>query len=295
MEVLQATGETVRPRLMELLETTKPRIGAMVVLTTLVGYTMASNGPLDPVRLVMTLVGTALSAAGSCALNQYLERDLDRKMQRTRNRPIPAGRVSAEDVRLFGILLSASGVVLLASQVNTLTAILSASSVLGYIFVYTPLKRVTPLNTVVGAVAGGLPPVLGWTAAVGDWGLGASLLFCVQFLWQLPHFMAIAILYRDDYAAGGFQMLPVVEKNPRRIAGKIIGYTWLLVLSTFLPVITGMAGSAYAVAAMVLGGAFLYQAVLTSLMQTRENATRLLLASLIYLPVLFLVMIADKM
>lgn len=295
MEVLQATGEAVRPRFADLFETTKPRIGAMVVLTTLVGYMMAGAGAFDPARLLMTLIGTALSAAGSCSLNQYLERNLDGKMQRTRNRPIPSGRVTAEEVRLFGILLSVSGVVLLASQVNTLTALLSASSVLGYIFVYTPLKRVTPVNTLVGAVAGALPPVIGWTGAAGQWDLGATLLFCVQFLWQLPHFMAIAILYRDDYAAGGFRMLPVVETNPRRIAGKIIGYTWLLVLSTLLPVITGMAGSAYAVAAMVLGGAFLYQGVLTSLVMTRENATRLLLASLIYLPVLFLVMIADRL
>ncbi len=284
-------------------ELTKPRLNFLVLVTTLVGYDMAAHGRADWGRLVPTLVGTALTAAGASVLNQVIEREPDKLMPRTRNRPLPAGRVSPAEGTAYGVVLGLAGIALLALAVNGLTAALGAFTLLSYIAVYTPLKRVTTLNTVVGAVPGAVPPVMGWTAVHGTLhDPHAALLFCqaavlffILFLWQMPHFLAIATLYRRDYAAGGFKMLPVVDESLAVTGRQMVLYAAALIPVTLLPTVLGMTGLVYFPIAFVLGMGYLSFGVAAAATRERADARKLFFASIIYLPVLLAVMTTDKL
>jgi len=263
---------------------TKPRITLMVVLTSLFGFYLASSGPVDGVLLANLLVGTALSCAGAGALNMAMERRADGAMHRTRNRPIPSGRVPMGTAISFGGILATAGVALLAVKVNALTAGLSAATLVLYLLVYTPLKSRTSLCTVIGAIPGALPPVMGWAAARGSLDAGAWALFGVLFFWQLPHFLAIAWMYREDYARAGYPMLPVVDPEGGSTARQVVLQTLALVVISLAPVGLGIAGGAYLAGASALGFAFLAFGLAFALVRSRERARRLFLASLAYLP-----------
>jgi protoheme IX farnesyltransferase len=296
-ESVVATTAAAPSRAVDFYELTKPRMNFLVVVTTLVGYFMANHGEdgANWLRLMHTLLGTALTAAGASVLNQLIERDYDKRMPRTRNRPLPAGRVAPPEALLYGVTLGAIGVVYLAAFVNGLTATLGAITLLGYIFVYTPMKRHTTLNTVIGAIPGAIPPVMGFTAVNNAITPGAIALFCILFFWQMPHFLAIAILYRDDYAAGGFKMLPVVDRDLSITSRQIVLYAVALIPVTLMPTVIGIAGSAYFTAAMLLGLAFLSFAISAAATRTRGDARKLFFASIIYLPVLLAVMMLNKL
>ena len=262
---------------------TKPRITLMVVLTALFGYYLAAP-EIDATRLANLLVGTALSCAGAGVLNMAMERRADGLMERTRRRPIPAGRIPLGTAVSFGGILATAGVALLAAKVNALTAGLSAATIALYLFAYTPLKSRTSLCTVIGAIPGALPPVMGWTAATGSLAPGAWALFGVLFFWQLPHFLAIAWLYREDYARAGYPMLPVVDPEGGSTARQVVLQTLALVLISLAPVSLGLAGGAYLAGAAALGFAFLAFGVAFARVRSRERARRLFFASLAYLP-----------
>ena len=292
-----ATGRAARTpsRVNDYYELTKPRLNFLVLVTTMVGYYMAVRGPADWHRLVPTLVGTWATAAGSAVLNQLVEREHDKLMPRTRNRPLPTGRVSPIEATVLGVALSVAGVALLALAVNGLTAAIGAFTLLSYIAVYTPLKRVTSLNTVVGAVTGALPPVMGWTAVHDRVTPEAAVLFSILFLWQMPHFLAIATMYRRDYAAGGFKMLPVVDESLAVTGRQIVLYGATLIPITLLPTLLRMDGVVYFVAAFLLGMGYLTFGVAAAATRERADARKLFFASIIYLPLLLAVMMTDKM
>lgn len=281
-------------RAADYLALTKPRLTGLVLLTTLAGFHAATRGPLDGGLLLSTLMGTALVAAGAAVLNQYLERDVDALMRRTRRRPLPAGRVAPEEALAFGVLLSAAGLLYLAFAVRMLAALLAALSLGTYLFLYTPMKRTTPLCTLMGGVPGALPPMIGWAAARDALGIEAWLLFVILFLWQQPHFLAIAWLYREDYAAAGLPMLPVVDDGDSTGRQAML-YAAALVPASLLPVIHGQAGAPYVVGALVLGAGFLACGAALAIASSRPAARRLFLASLIYLPTLLAWLALNKL
>lgn len=289
----RAAGE-VRQRLADYAALTKPRITAMVMVTAGVGYYLGAVGGADLVGLVQLLVGTALSAAGASALNQFMERDVDARMVRTRDRPLPAGRLAPGEALALGTALALGGVAYLALTTHPLTAALSALTVASYVAVYTPLKRISTLNTIAGAVPGALPPLGGWVAARGVADLGGVVLFAVLFLWQLPHFLAIAWLYRHEYARAGLQMLPGVDPEGRLTGRQVLVWTAALVPASLMPTAVGVAGAAYFFGALVLGAAFLGFAFRFARTRTSEAARALLLYSVIYLPALMALMAVDK-
>jgi len=272
-------------------ELTKPRITFLVVLSSLAGYWLGT-GALWPGILHVT-VGVALLSGGIAALNQYMERDLDGKMNRTRMRPLPAGRLSPGAALAFGAAISIAAEVYLAVFLNTLTAIFGLVALMTYLFVYTPLKTRTTWCTFIGAFPGALPPLLGWTAARNEVGVEALILFGILFLWQFPHFHAIARLYREDYGRAGIQMLPVVESDGRETARQIVFYTLLLVPVSILPAILHMTGKVYLIGALVLSLAFLYVGISSSRVLSKSSARRLLKASVVYLPLLLALMMLD--
>jgi protoheme IX farnesyltransferase len=276
-------------------ELTKPRMNFLVVLTTLVGFYMAGEARgLDWRRLAVTVIGTALTAAGASVLNQFSERRLDALMPRTRNRPLPAGRVAPIEALGYGIALGVAGVAILATRINTLTALLGAITLLTYVLLYTPLKRFTTLNTVIGAVPGAIPPVMGFTAVHGALSPAAMVVFAILFVWQMPHFLAIAILYRRDYAMAGFKMLPVVDEDLSVTGRQIVLYSTALIPVSLMPVYVNLAGQAYYAIALMLGLAFLSFGVSCAASKTRVDARKLFFASIIYLPALLGVMMLDK-
>ena len=276
-------------------ELTKPRLNFLVLVTTMVGYYMAVRVPGDWVRVIHTLIGTALTAAGASVLNQVIEKDYDKLMPRTQRRPLPDGRISPLHGVLYGCAMGIVGVAYLAWFVNVLTACLGAFTILSYLFVYTPMKRWTSLNTVVGAIAGATPPMMGWTAASGKFGPEAAVLFCILFFWQMPHFLAIAIMYRRDYAAGGFKMLPVLDEDLFVTGRQIVLYNAALIPITLLPTLFGMTDVFYFATALVLGLAYLSFGIICASTRQRIDARRLFFASIIYLPVLFAVMMLNKL
>lgn len=291
-----AAAPPTASRATDFYELTKPRMNFLVLLTTMVGYFMAVRhaSSLEWMRVLHTLAGTALTAAAASVLNQLIERDFDKLMPRTRNRPIPAGRVAPIEAVFYGVALGLTGVLYLAAMVNVLTAVLGAFTLLCYLFVYTPMKRRTTLNTVIGAVPGAIPPMMGWTAVHNAISPEAVALFCILFFWQMPHFLAIAILYRDDYKAGGFKMLPVVDQDLLITSRQIVLYAVALIPVTLMPTVIGMAGSAYFTAAMLLGLAFLSFGISCAATRTRRDARKLFFASIIYLPLLLAAMMLDK-
>jgi len=283
-----------RRRVMDFVELGKPRVVVMVLITTLVGFYLGSAGAPDYLRLLPTLVGTALAASGTLALNQYIERDVDALMHRTRIRPLPEGRVLPVEALLAGVAVTVSGLFYLALAVNALAAAVTAFTTLSYLFLYTPLKRRTPLCSIIGAVPGALPPVTGWVAAHGALGIEAAILFAILFLWQLPHSLAIAQLYRDDYARAGIRLLPVVEPDAGSTGRQVVTNCCALVVVGLLPTLVGLAGPVYFIAALMLGVGFLACGVTFALSRSAAAARQLLYASLLYLPVILMAMALDK-
>lgn len=275
-------------------ELTKPRIVFMVLVTALVGYYAGSERVLDYFHLLQMLIGTALAAGGTLTLNQFIERDTDAKMERTRRRPLPDGRVQPLDALCFGIILTLAGLGYLAIVVNWLSAAVAAAITLSYLLLYTPMKRASSLCVPVGAVPGALPPVIGWVAARGTLEIDAWVLFAVMFLWQIPHTLAIAYLYREDFARAGIKFLPVIEPDLESTNRQIIVHCSALLAVSLLPTLIGLAGAVYFIAAFVLGLGFLASGVHLVFAPTRNGARRLLFASLIYLPVLLLVLALDR-
>jgi protoheme IX farnesyltransferase len=275
-------------------ELTKARLTSLVLLSTLVGFCMGWQGRMDYALMLHTLLGTALVAAGAAALNQLLERDLDAKMRRTAGRPLPSGRVPPNAALVFGGVSAAVGLVYLAAAVNLLTSLLGAITLISYLFLYTPLKRLTPLNTVVGAIPGALPPLMGWVAARGEITSAGWSLFAIQFFWQLPHFLAIAWLYREDYARAGFAMLPVVEPSGRQTAAHAVCHALGLLPVSMCPALFGLTGLLYLGGAFVLGLAFLGCAIHFARQLSERGARQLFFASLLYLPLLLGLMVVDK-
>jgi heme o synthase len=274
---------------------TKPRVVAMVLLTTLVGYYLgATAAPLDYLRLLATLVGTGLAAGGTLALNQYMERDRDARMKRTCGRPLPDGRLSPLDALVFGAALTSTGLLYLATAVGSLPALVTATTSIIYLFAYTPLKSRTSLCSVVGAIPGALPPLTGWAAVHGDLGTGAWVLFAIMFLWQIPHSLAIAHLYRDDYARAGIRLLPVIEPDGASTGRQIVLNSLALLGVALIPTLIGLSGTAYFVVAFCLGTVLLALSLRLARSAAMLDARRLLLATLVYLPCLLAVMAADK-
>ena len=274
---------------------TKPRLNFLVVATSAAGYYLGATGSIATASMVEAVAGTALVAGGAAVLNQLYERDTDALMRRTRLRPLPAGRVAPADARAFGVLLSAAGLVLLAARANALSAALAFATLLTYLVIYTPMKRRTPLSTIVGAVPGALPALIGWTASHGSIDRSGAALFAIVFCWQLPHFMAIAWLYRDDYAKAGFPMLPVIDPDGKRAGKQAVYWGLLLVLASLEPTFSGLAGQVYLAVALVLGAALFYLAVRFAAARNEQTARALFYGSITYLPLLWIVMIADKL
>lgn len=281
-----ASGRARTERSEVFLELIKPRITMMVLLTVAVGYFSATPAAASALGLLHVLIGTAMSCSGSGALNQYLERDVDIFMDRTRFRPLPAGRISSGMAALIGALLSLGGVFYLAATVGALAAAVDALTLLTYLLMYTPMKRVHPLSTLAGAVPGALPPVIGWTAASGEIGAGAVVLFAILFLWQVPHFLAIGWMYRDDYAKAGFPMLVVIDRNGDATARLMLVYAVTLMPVSLMLVGSASAGHLYFWSAVAAGSVYVVAAWRAGQERSRESARRLLLASVIYLPVL---------
>ena len=281
-------------RFADFVSLTKPRMNVLVLATTAVGYYMALPRWSGWMPLLHLLLGTGMTAAAASVLNQFIEREHDRLMPRTRNRPLPACRIAASEALFLGIFLSITGTLYLALTVNVLTAALGLFTLLSYIFLYTPLKRITSLNTVVGAIPGAIPPVMGFTAVDGALSPMAMSLFGILFIWQMPHFLAIAILYKNDYAAGGFKMLPVIDRDLSVTSRQILLYSLALVPVTFLPVVLDMAGAAYFCTATLLGLAFFTFGINVAATKSRDDAKRLFFASIIYLPILLSTLMLNK-
>jgi protoheme IX farnesyltransferase len=278
----------------DLIVLTKPRVLLMVLATTLVGYFVALSGPADALHVAHLLAGTLLAAGGTLALNQYVERDVDARMERTKRRPLPAGRLQPLEALLFASALTSLGVAYLAIGVGVAAATVTLSTAILYICAYTPLKRRSASCLLVGAVPGALPPVTGWVAARGDLGLGAAVLFAIVFLWQLPHTLAIARLYADDYARAGVRVLPVVDSHGTMSERQIISSTLGLVAVSLLPTVIGISGIAYFVTACALGLGLLGAGLAHASRPSPASARRVLMASLLYLPLLFAVLVFDK-
>lgn len=283
-----------RQRVADFVALTKPRVVAMVLVTTWVGFYLGSLGFGHAELLIPLMVGTALAAGGTLTLNQYMERDVDALMRRTRERPLPAGRLEPGEALVFGLVLTVGGPLYIWAAVNFVTAATIASISASYLLFYTPMKRTTPLCSVVGAVPGALPPMAGWAAARGSLDIEAWILFAIMFLWQLPHSLAIAQLYRDDYAGAGFRLLPVLEEDCRSTSWHVVSNSLALVMVALMPTFVGMAGAVYFVAALILSGMLLWYGIVFARFRNRDAARQLMLASLIYLPALLLIMALDK-
>ena len=283
---LVAQQMSVRQRLTDYLALTKPRVVLMVLITTFVGYYLGSRNALEALPLLHTLIGTALAAGGTMALNQFMERARDSQMVRTRHRPLPEGRLLPVEALVFGSALTVVGLAYLLWTVGPLAAGLTTTISATYLLLYTPLKTVTSLCSLVGAVPGALPPVMGWAAARGSLEAGAWILFLILFFWQLPHFLALAWMYREDYARAGFPMLPVEEPTGASTGRQVVLQTLALLVVSLLPLAFEMAGEGYLVAALVLGAGFLGFGVAFAAERSRDRASRLFLASIAYLPLL---------
>jgi protoheme IX farnesyltransferase len=294
-EVAPVTGATGHRRFMsDFAELVKARLTMLVLLTTAVGYYLGAVGPIHAAGLFHAVFGTALAAAGAAALNQWWERRLDALMHRTKTRPIPAGRMLPRDAFILGCLLSIAGVVYLALVCNALSATLAAATIVIYIFAYTPLKRVSTFNTLVGAIPGALPPVVGWVAASGHMEAGAWSLFAILFLWQMPHFFAIAWMYREDYARAGFEMISKDDATGARSASQAVLFCFLLLFISGAPAFLKIVTSSYLAVELVLNGLFIFMAMRFLRTQAVIDARRLFLTSIAYLPLLLAALVFTK-
>lgn len=276
------------------LELTKPRITSLIMLTAAAGFCLGSQGATNYLVLMHTMIGIGLLASGLGTLNEFMERDLDCLMRRTADRPLPTHRVQPFEALWFGLTLTVVAELYLALFTNSLTSILGLTVVAGYLFAYTPLKTRSTFSTFVGAFPGAMPPVLGWTAARGRLDVTTAVLFAILFLWQFPHFLAIAWMYREDYGRAGICMLPVVEPDGRVTGQQIIAYSIMLVPVSLLPTVLGLSGKIYFVSALVLGLLFLASGIRAALSKSNLHARQLLMASVFYLPLLFGVMVLDR-
>jgi protoheme IX farnesyltransferase len=274
---------------------TKPRLNFLVLFTTLAGMYIAAPEGVPAAILIHALVGTALVAGGAAALNQVWERETDGLMRRTQTRPIPGGRLRVSDGALFGVLLSTVGLIELAVKVNVISAAVAACTLVSYVLIYTPLKQRTSLATLIGAVPGALPPVIGWAAATGTIPLPAFVLFGIVFLWQMPHFLAIAWLYRDDYSRAGIPLLPVLEPDGRRTGQQALLYAAALWPVSLLPALVGIAGAPYSIVATVLGFGLIALSGLFARDRTTRTARHLFLYSITYLPLLWGALVIDRL
>jgi protoheme IX farnesyltransferase len=294
VQTLTATPPVEKTRAALYSDLIKARLTFMVLLTTLVGFYAGSTGPLDMLLLLHTMLGTALVASGAAALNQWLEREHDAKMRRTEDRPLPSGRMQPSTALVFGGVCGGVGLLYLALAVNPLTSLLGAATLGSYLFIYTPLKRITTLNTIVGAIPGALPPLMGWVAARQQIDRGGWALFAILFFWQLPHFLAIAWIYREDYLRAGFVMLPGVDPAGERTGRQAVSHTLGLLTVSLCPFLFRMAGPVYLFGALGLGLAYLWFALQFSRKMSIPAARRLFLASILYLPLLLGLLVFDK-
>jgi len=284
---------TLKSKLRDYYTLTKPEVNLLILMTTSAGYYLASRGPLRIGGLLNTLLGTLLVASGTATLNQWMERVWDGRMRRTASRPLPSGRLTGREALAFGILLSVAGGLYLLIAVNALSAVLAVSTLLSYLLVYTPLKRKTPLCTLLGAFPGAMPTLIGWAGASANISRQAWVLFAILFLWQFPHFLAIALMYRDDYSRAGYRMLPDFDRDSRFTRMEIVGFTLILVLVTVLSL--GSRAGLLDWAGMCVAGAFLlYHVGKLAASSSTVRASRLLHASVLYLPVVLVIMVASK-
>ena len=291
-EALMPLG--AKARLSAYVELTKPRITFLIVLTSAAGFCLGSRGAVNYLLFANAMISIGLLSSGIATLNQFIERDLDGLMRRTASRPLPTGRLAPLEAMWLGVLLTAGAETYLALFVNGLSAVLGLTVIAGYLFLYTPLKTRSTLSTAVGAYPGAMPPLIGWTAARGEIDVAAWVLFAILFLWQFPHFLAIAWMYREDYGRAGIRMLPVVEPEGRVTGQQIIAYSLMLVPVSLLPTVLGISGKFYFVTALALGLLFLASGIRVALSKSNQHARQLLLASVFYLPLLFGVMVLDR-
>jgi heme o synthase len=282
------------PRVRDYMELFKLRISVLVLITTSVGYYLGSQGPLDLVRLLHTLLGTLLVSSASCALNQLLERESDARMPRTARRPLPAGRMRPGEVLALAVGTGLGGLIYLAAAVSVLCSAVALVTLLSYAFVYTPLKQRTPLAVLVGAVPGALPPMIGWAAARGELGGAGWLVFAILFVWQIPHFLAIAWVYRREYSCAGYAVLAARDPDGRRTGAQSVLWCLALVPVSILPSLQGFAGPIYLVGAIVLSVAYLQSSIVMARARTDAAARRLFFFSLLYLPLLLGLLVLDK-
>ena len=278
----------------EYIELTKPRITWLILMSTGVGYFFGAKSGLHWLALLHTIIGTGLIASGTAALNQWYEREADGKMRRTQQRPLPSGRLGPNRALAFAIAISILGFVELAVGVNLLTGVLGLFTLASYLFVYTPLKQRSRHSTTIGAIPGAMPPLIGYAAASGTLTTEAWVLFAILFLWQFPHFYAIAWMYREDYERAGIRMLPVVEPDGESTARQILLYSLALIPISLIPKFLSMAGNVYLWGAVLLGSFFLYAGYRVTFIRTRRQARRVLLASVVYLPLLYGLMLLDR-
>jgi protoheme IX farnesyltransferase len=283
-----------REKIAAYIELTKPRIAIILVLTSAAGFYLGSTGPIEMVRFGNSVIAILLLAFGVATLNQYWERYIDRLMERTAARPLPTARLTATEALVFGIAQCVIAEIYLLLAVNTLTALLGLVVIVGYVLVYTPLKTRTSASTAIGAIPGALPPLMGWTAAANEITMGAWALFATQFLWQFPHFLAIAWAYKDQYAKAGIKMLPALEPDGRITSRQIVLFSIMLLPVSLAPFFFHQEGIIFLVGAVILGLWMLYASINAARSKTQEKARSLIWVSIIYLPLLFLLMVADK-
>jgi heme o synthase len=284
-----------RSRTADYVALTKPRLNLLVVATAAAGCYLGAGAGLDYALLLHVVCGTALVAGGSAAFNQIAERRVDALMERTKHRPVAEGRLSPREAGLFATTLSVAGLVWLALAANGLAAAVAAATLVTYVWVYTPLKLRTSFATVIGAIPGALPPMIGWAAATDTLSREAWILFGIVFFWQMPHFLAIAWLFREDYGRAGFPMLPVVEPDGRSTAYQVAAYASALLPISLTPSLMGLSGPVYFLVALVLGLGFLFVSLRFAVRRTRRDARTLFLASITYLPLVWIAMIADRL
>lgn len=277
------------------LSLTKPRLTLLVMCSTLTGFYLATSGAVDVGLLIFTLLSIGLTSAGALALNQFIERNFDAQMDRTRHRPLPGGKILPREALGFGVLLCFSGLMLAIISINPLTGFLILITILNYVLIYTPLKRLSPVNTAIGAISGALPIVCGWTAVRNSLDVDCLILFGILFFWQFPHFLSIALLYQNDYSRAGYKMFPVVDNGRLWTDLHIIGASLLLLITSILPAVTGLNGTLYLVAAIIAGSVFLGLGIARAIANSAVFSRRLMLASFVYPIVLWGFMIADKL
>lgn len=293
-DLAEKMGLGIKDRLAAFAELTKPRIAVMLVLTAAAGFYIASASRFDAILFFHSMTGILLLAFGVAALNQAMEKRTDALMERTAGRPLPSGRVLPLEAWIFGCLLSAIAILQLSVFVNQLTAVLGVIVIAGYVFLYTPLKTRTTASTAIGAIPGAMPPLMGWTSVSGEITLGAWALFVFLFLWQFPHFLAIATMYRDEYKRAGILMLPVVESDGRITARQIVMFAMMTVVVSLAPFFLGIAGWIYLAAAAVLGIWFMAASIKAAIAKDVPTSRKLLLASVAYLPLVMLALVLDK-